>query len=117
MERGALVAEALAPPNYPTGVFNLVHGGPSGGETLVEAAVDGIAFTGSAEVGREIARRMHDGPYARPALTEMGGKNPAIVADHADLEKAAEGVARAAFGLSGQKCSACSRAIVLEPGV
>ena len=44
----------------------------------------------------------------------MGGKNPAIVAASADLEGAAEGVARSAFGLSGQKCSACSRAIVLD---
>ena len=45
---------------------------------------------------------------------EMGGKNPAIVTESADLAKAAEGVARAAYGLSGQKCSACSRAIVLD---
>ena len=59
---------------------------------------------------------MQDGPYARPALTEMGGKNPAIVTAHADLDKAAEGVARAAFGLAGQKCSACSRAIVVDAG-
>jgi 1-pyrroline-5-carboxylate dehydrogenase len=66
-------------------------------------------------VGRWIARTMQEGPYARPALTEMGGKNPAIVTARADLDKAAEGVARAAFGLSGQKCSACSRAIVEEP--
>jgi 1-pyrroline-5-carboxylate dehydrogenase len=65
-------------------------------------------------VGRAIARKLHDGPYARPALTEMGGKNPAIVAASADLQGAAEGVARSAFGLSGQKCSACSRAIVLD---
>ena len=43
-------------------------------------AIDGVAFTGSAEVGRAIARKLHDGPFARPALTEMGGKNPAIVA-------------------------------------
>lgn len=110
-----LVAEALAAAEVPPGVFNLVHGGPSVGEALVGSAVDGIAFTGSAEVGREIARRMQDGPYARPALTEMGGKNPTIITTNADLEKAAEGVARAAFGLSGQKCSACSRAIMLEP--
>ena len=41
--------------------------------------MDGVAFTGSAEVGRAIARKLQDGPYARPALTEMGGKNPAIV--------------------------------------
>jgi 1-pyrroline-5-carboxylate dehydrogenase len=45
----------------------------------------------------------------------MGGKNPTIVTANADLERAAEGIARAAFGLSGQKCSACSRAIVVEP--
>jgi 1-pyrroline-5-carboxylate dehydrogenase len=44
----------------------------------------------------------------------MGGKNPAIVTAHADLGKAAEGVARAAYGLSGQKCSACSRAVVVD---
>ena len=56
---------------------------------------------------------MQEGPYARPALTEMGGKNPAIVTATADLDHAAEGVARAAFGLAGQKCSACSRAIVM----
>ena len=52
-------------------------------------------------------------PYARPALTEMGGKNPAIVTASADVDAAAEGVARSAFGFSGQKCSACSRAIVV----
>ena len=58
------------------------------------------------------ARRLAAGPYPRPVLAEMGGKNPAIVTAAADLDKAAEGIARAAFGFSGQKCSACSRAIV-----
>ena len=88
--------------------------GPDTGRALVDAPVDGVAFTGSAEVGREIARKMQEGPYARPALTEMGGKNPAIVTASADMDAAAEGVARSAFGLSGQKCSACSRAIVVD---
>jgi 1-pyrroline-5-carboxylate dehydrogenase len=110
---GALLAEIVAAAGLPPGVFNLVHGGPDTGRALVEAAVDGVAFTGSAQVGRAIARAMQSGPFARPALTEMGGKNPAIVTAAADLDKAAEGVARAAFGLSGQKCSACSRAIVV----
>jgi 1-pyrroline-5-carboxylate dehydrogenase len=110
----AKIAEAMNAGGVPAGVFNLVQGGPAAGEALVDAPVDGIAFTGSAEVGRAIAKRMHEGPYARPALTEMGGKNPAIVTANADLDKAAEGIARAAFGLSGQKCSACSRAIVVE---
>jgi 1-pyrroline-5-carboxylate dehydrogenase len=112
---GAALGEVMLAAGLPPGVFNLVHGGPDTGRALVDADVDGIAFTGSAEVGREIARKMQDGPYARPALTEMGGKNPAIVTESADVDAAAEGVARSAFGLSGQKCSACSRAIVAEP--
>ena len=109
---GAILGQILRGAGLAPGVFNLVHGGPDTGRALVEGPVDGVAFTGSAEVGRQIVRTMQDGPYARPALTEMGGKNPAIVTAQADLAKAAEGVARAAFGLSGQKCSACSRAIV-----
>jgi 1-pyrroline-5-carboxylate dehydrogenase len=111
---GAVLGEVMRAAGLAPGVFNLVHGGPDTGRALVDAAVDGVAFTGSAEVGREIARKMHDGPYARPALTEMRGKNPAIVTASADLDAAAEGVARSAFGLSGQKCSACSRAIVAD---
>jgi len=111
---GAVLGEIVVAAGLPAGVFNLVQGGPGTGRALVDAGVDGIAFTGSAEVGREIARKLQDGPYARPALTEMGGKNPAIVTDSADLDAAAEGVARSAFGLSGQKCSACSRAIVVD---
>lgn len=110
----ALLGEAVQAGELPDGVFNLVHGGPETGRALVESAVDGIAFTGSAEVGRWIATHLTKGPHARPALTEMGGKNPAIVTASADLDTAAEGLARAAFGLSGQKCSACSRAIVLR---
>ncbi len=112
---GALLGETLLAAGLPDGVFNLVHGGPATGRALVQAPVDGIAFTGSAEVGREIARTLvAGGPYARPALTEMGGKNPTVVTAAADLDAAAEGLARAAFGLSGQKCSACSRAVVLD---
>jgi 1-pyrroline-5-carboxylate dehydrogenase len=106
------ILEEIVRAALPTGVFNLVHGGESTGRALVAAAVDGVAFTGSAEVGRSIVAAMHAGPYPRPALMEMGGKNPAIVAASADLDAAAEGVARAAFGLAGQKCSACSRAVV-----
>ena len=111
---GAILAEIVRTADVPPGVFNLVHGGEATGRALVDARVDGVAFTGSAAVGREIARKMQEGPFARPALTEMGGKNPAIVTANADLDKAAEGVARAAFGLAGQKCSACSRAIVVD---
>jgi 1-pyrroline-5-carboxylate dehydrogenase len=108
------LARVLAAADLPEGAFNLVHGDGRVGAALVESAVDGIAFTGSAKVGREIDQKLHSGPYVRPALTELGGKNPAIVTAHADLERAVNGVARSAFGLSGQKCSACSRAIVVE---
>jgi len=109
---GAILEEIFRAADLPPGAFNLVHGGESTGRALVAAPIDGVAFTGSAAVGRAIARAMQEGQYGRPALMEMGGKNPAIVGASADLDAAAEGVARAAFGLAGQKCSACSRAIV-----
>lgn len=111
---GGAVARLLAEAGVPDGVVSLVHGGPETGEALVASTIDGVAFTGSAEVGREIGRRLSAGPFPKPVLAEMGGKNPAIVGASADLEAAAEGIAKAAFGFSGQKCSACSRAIVVD---
>jgi 1-pyrroline-5-carboxylate dehydrogenase len=111
---GGAVALLLAEAGVPDGVISLVHGGPATGEALVGSAIDGVAFTGSAEVGREIGRRLSQGPYPRPVLAEMGGKNAAVVGASADLEAAAEGIAKAAFGFSGQKCSACARAIVVD---
>ncbi len=113
-QSGGAVARLLVEAGIPAGVVSLVHGGPDTGEALVGAGVDGIAFTGSAEVGREIGRRLSAGAFPRPALAEMGGKNAAVVGASADLDAAAEGIARAAFGFSGQKCSACSRAIVVD---
>src|SRR3954447_5593517 len=111
---GALVAEAFVSAGVAPGVVGLVHGGEGTGAALAAGAIDGVVFTGSAEVGRALARRFQEGPYARPAITEMGGKNPAIVTAAADLDAAAEGIAASAFGFSGQKCSACSRAIVVD---
>lgn len=110
---GGAVARLLAEAGLPDGVISLVHGGPATGEALVRSSIDGVAFTGSAEVGREIARRLSEGPFPKPVLAEMGGKNAALVGESADLDAAAEGIAKAAFGFSGQKCSACSRAIVV----
>ena len=72
-------------------------------------------FTGSYEVGMHIYRSFAQGPWPRPCIAEMGGKNAAIVSRHADLERAATGIVRSAFGLSGQKCSACSRVYVERP--
>ncbi|HEY3577927.1 MAG TPA: aldehyde dehydrogenase family protein [Gaiellaceae bacterium] len=111
---GGAVGRLLAETGVPEGVISVLHGGPATGEALVGSAIDGVAFTGSAEVGREIGRRLAQGPYPRPVLAEMGGKNAAVVGASADLDAAAEGIANAAFGFSGQKCSACSRAIVVE---
>jgi len=113
---GVLLAEILHEAGVPGGALNLVTGGPAVGKALVAApGVDGIAFTGSYDVGREIYRSFAVGEaYSRPCITEMGGKNPAIVTATADLDKAANGILRSAFGASGQKCSACSRVLVEE---
>ncbi len=77
--------------------------------------VDGITFTGSYDVGMKIYRDFANGRWVRPIILELGGKNPAIVSRHADIETAATGILRSAFGLQGQKCSACSRVFIEEP--
>ncbi|MCG7844909.1 MAG: aldehyde dehydrogenase family protein [Methanomassiliicoccales archaeon] len=99
----------------PPGVINILSGsGSMAGEALVSNdKIDGIVFTGSKEVGyRLLASSLRRHPI--PVITELGGKNPAIVTDKADLVKAVSGVASSAFGFSGQKCSACSRVYVHE---
>ena len=111
---GWKTAELFAEAGLPPGVFNYVSGpGRTVGQELQDnPAIAGWTFTGSYEVGMQVARNAQTGRYPRPAIIEMGGKNPAIVSDHADLEKASTGVVRSAFGLDGQKCSACSRVYV-----
>ena len=90
-------------------VFHLLPGGDDVGAALVaHPGVSGLTFTGSYAVGMSIYRQFSTA-YPKPVICEMGGKNPAIVSGRADLDVAADGVARSAFGLSGQKCSACSR--------
>lgn len=98
----------------PAGVFNVVTGAEGPGKAIVaHPDVAGITFTGSYDVGISILRNFAAaGPFARPVVLEMGGKNPTIITENADLDKAAIGVMRSAFGLSGQKCSACSRVYV-----
>ena len=105
--------EALREAGLPAGVFNLVTGpGDTVGAELEEnPGVDGMVFTGSYEVGMKLYRGFTR-DYPRPSITEMGGKNPAIVTANADLDEAAEGVMRSAFGFDGQKCSANSRVYV-----
>jgi 1-pyrroline-5-carboxylate dehydrogenase len=113
---GAFLCEALWAGGVPRDALHLVMGaGEEVGATLLEdPRTAGIAFTGSYEVGMRIVRAAPR-EYPRPVVVEMGGKNPAIVTAAADLEAAAEGIARSAFGFGGQKCSACSRVYVVEP--
>ncbi|MBP6787916.1 MAG: aldehyde dehydrogenase family protein [Candidatus Promineofilum sp.] len=111
---GWLLTEAFRDAGLPPGVFNFVTGGGrSVGQTLVDHPdVAGITFTGSYDVGMGIIRTFTTGKYPRPCVAEMGGKNPVIISNKADLDKAAMGCMRSAFGLQGQKCSALSRIYV-----
>lgn len=100
--------------HLPDGVLNIVHGRAEVGAALAAGDVDGIAFTGSAEVGWGLTEIVGPRGLPRPVLAEMGGQNPAIVSAKADIAAAASGIVRSAFGLSGQKCSACRRVVVDE---
>jgi 1-pyrroline-5-carboxylate dehydrogenase len=110
------LVHALEDAGLPAGVVNLVMGpGDTVGEELQSnPGIDGIVFTGSYEVGMRLYRSFSS-TWPRPTIVEMGGKNPAIVARSADLDEAAEGILRSAFGFGGQKCSANSRVYVEKP--
>lgn len=109
--------ELMEEAGLPAGVVNLVHGGPEVGRAIVEhPAIRFIAFTGSKKVGLEIheraARTQAGQRFIKRTILELGGKDAIVVAADADVDAAVEGVAASAFGFNGQKCSACSRAIV-----
>ncbi|MDZ7343033.1 MAG: aldehyde dehydrogenase family protein, partial [candidate division KSB1 bacterium] len=109
---GYRLAEIYHKAGLPAGAFNFIAGDRRIGEELVKhPKLDGIVFTGSKQVGMHIFHEFSQN-LIRPTIIEMGGKNPAIVMPSADLDLAAEGVMRSAFGLQGQKCSACSRVYV-----
>lgn len=97
----------------PAGALNFVTGkGSVVGSTIIEnPLISGIAFTGSREVGMS-GYRIFTRETPKPFISEMGGKNPVIITDSADLEKATDGILNAAFGYGGQRCSACSRVYV-----
>lgn len=111
-----LIAECLRDAGLPEGAFNYVTGpGRTLGQALIDSdEVNGITFTGSFDVGMNLYKQFAGGKWIRPIILELGGKNPTIVSRHADLEAAATGIMRSAFGLQGQKCSACSRVFVEE---
>jgi 1-pyrroline-5-carboxylate dehydrogenase len=110
--------ELLEEAGLPPGVVNFMTGsGAEVGDVVVDhPKTRFIAFTGSKEVGLRINERAAKTPagqlWIKRVVAEMGGKDAIIVADDADLDEAATGVVQSAFGFQGQKCSACSRAII-----
>jgi RHH-type proline utilization regulon transcriptional repressor/proline dehydrogenase/delta 1-pyrroline-5-carboxylate dehydrogenase len=116
---GAKFMEVILAAGLPDGVVNFLPGiGEEVGPLLVGSPdVDVIAFTGSRQVGltiNEQAASVHGSQTSvKHVIAEMGGKNAIIVDNDADLDEAVVGVMQSAFGYAGQKCSACSRVIVL----
>lgn len=117
----AKLMDVIRNAGVPNGVVNFLPGiGEDVGPELVRSPdVDMVCFTGSQEVGLEINRTASETDErqinVRRVIAEMGGKNAIIVDADADLDEAVQGVISSAFGYAGQKCSACSRVIVLAP--
>jgi acyl-CoA reductase-like NAD-dependent aldehyde dehydrogenase len=113
---GRLLADCIRDAGLPDGVFQYLNGSSAEvGQALSEHPhTAGITFTGSVAVGKKLLQHCVSGAYPKPCIAEMGGKNACIVTEHADIEAAASGIVRSAYGLSGQKCSALSRLYVHE---
>jgi aldehyde dehydrogenase (NAD+) len=108
-----MIGQLLAEAGIPAGVVNIVHGDVEPAQAIIEHPdVAAISFTGSTEVGRIIEARC--GALHKPVQCELGGKNPILIFSDADLDLAAAACAKGAFGSTGQRCTATSRAIVLE---
>ncbi len=111
----ALLAKCIERAGFPKGVFNLVQGdGPSAARLASHPDIDAVLFTGSVAIGRKILEANLHNPGRMIAL-ELGGKNPSIVLDDADIEWTARQIAFAAFASAGQRCTATSR-IFATPG-
>jgi len=111
---GWLLAQCLREAGVPAGAFNFLTGnGMRVGDPLMRHPdIAGLTFTGSHDVGMKVLRAFAAHRYPRPCIAEMGGKNVVIVSRSADLDRAALGIVRSAFGLQGQDCAACSRVLV-----
>ena len=114
MLTGYLIYKLFADSGIPRGVFNYLTGPGSeiGTELSSNKNVNGIAFTGSKNTGLSMISSNYAISKQTVFIVEMGGKNPAIVSKYANLDHAVSGISSAAFGFSGQKCSACSRVYV-----
>jgi acyl-CoA reductase-like NAD-dependent aldehyde dehydrogenase len=110
-----LLAQLLQEAGLPKGVLNVVTGGGGtiGDALVTDPRVQAVSFTGSYAVGHALYQKT--APRITRTHLEMGGKNPIIVAADADLDKAVTIIAGSGFGLTGQACTACSRAIVEAP--
>ncbi|MBM4335787.1 MAG: aldehyde dehydrogenase family protein [Deltaproteobacteria bacterium] len=109
---GLALAKLFADSGLPENVFQVVTGDGSTGAALVDAGCDKISFTGSARTGRRIAEAC--GRALVPCTLELGGKDPMIVCDDADIERAARGAVWGAFTNSGQVCMSTERVYVVE---
>lgn len=112
---GVILMELIHEAGFPKGVVNMVIGSGSdiGDALCAHPLVKGITFTGSTEVGRHIHQQA--AKHLATVQLEMGGKNPAIVAEAKDMEAVAQEIIKNAFSLTGQRCTAISRLIVVEP--
>lgn len=110
----AVMVEAFEAAGLPAGVLNLVHGGRETGAAVLEGDLDGLLFTGSAKTGVFFHKHFAGRPEVILAL-EMGGNNPLIIWDPADIDAAADIAAQSAFLTTGQRCS-CARRVILPIG-
>lgn len=108
------MAEAFAAAGLPEGCLNIVHGGRETGGALLNADINGLLFTGSAATGVFFHKHFAGRPEVILAL-EMGGNNPLIIWDPADVDAAADIAAQSAFLTTGQRCS-CARRVILPEG-
>ncbi|MEM7491751.1 MAG: succinylglutamate-semialdehyde dehydrogenase [Pseudomonadota bacterium] len=110
----SIMVEALDAAGLPSGVLNMVQGGRDTGAALIEGDINGLLFTGSAAAGTYFHKQFAGRPEVILAL-EMGGNNPLIIWDPANIDAAADIAAQSAFLTTGQRCS-CARRVILPTG-
>lgn len=113
----SLLAEIIAEAGAPNGVYNVVHGfgaGSAGEFLTAHPGIDGVTFTGESATGSAIMRAA--APRVRPVSFELGGKNPAVVFDDADLDRTVDGLSRSVFSNTGQVCL-CTERVYIQRAV
>jgi acyl-CoA reductase-like NAD-dependent aldehyde dehydrogenase len=109
---GALVADLVAKAGFPPGAVEVIHGGAESGQALIEAGIDVLSFTGSTATARQVtAQAAH---HLLPVVLELGGSDPMVVLEDADVKRAARGAVWGACFNAGQTCIAVERAYVVD---